>query len=145
MTCDQPDQVPKSAPPSEPEHLHHYVVVREDLPPERKLVDVGHACGESVRPECCPLPQDTHLVALSVPDEGALLELYGRAVGAGYDCALIREPDEPWCGAAMAFAIAPQVRKSKLKKLFWGLPKAGQEGEVRRGVGVQGVDLGEAG
>lgn len=68
-----------------------------------------HAAGES-SPGGQFLPSDTRAVALSVPDEAALLRLEDELRTAGINFRAIREPDAPYHGALMAIGIQPQPR-----------------------------------
>jgi hypothetical protein len=49
----------------------------------------------------------THAVVLAVPDEAALLDVAARLERRGLPFVLVREPDPPWHGAAMAIGLAP--------------------------------------
>jgi peptidyl-tRNA hydrolase len=68
------------------------------------------ACGVS-------LPEDTHAVVLQVPDEAALLAVHEDLLRADVRHSLIREPDAPFCGAATAIGVPPQLR-DKLRPLL---------------------------
>lgn len=97
--------------------LHHYVVVRADLPPGLQAAQVIHAAGESAL-LTASLPPGTHAVALHADGEAALVAL-GRALdGAGFACAKIYENDPPYAGQLMALGVAPLERTSKLKRLL---------------------------
>jgi len=80
-----------------------------------------HAAGESARlaPE---LPDNTHAVVLSVPDEVSLLEIEAELLQAGIPHKTIREPDSPYGGAATCLGIMPMSRSKPLRKLLGGLP-----------------------
>ena len=86
--------------------LHHYVVVRNDLPLGALVAQVIHAADESIDG---PVPSGTHAVALAVPDEEALERVEQRLVENGVPHTPIREPDAPWNGALMAIGILPMV------------------------------------
>ncbi len=76
-----------------------------------------HAAGES---SPGALPPDTHAVVLQVADEAELLLVHQRLVDAGIAHVLVREPDAPYLGAAMAIGVPPQPRdnlRPHLKKL----------------------------
>lgn len=77
-----------------------------------------HAAGESVRD---PVPSHTYAVALKARSEAQLVELHVRLERAGIACVLIREPDPPWNGAAMALGITPCDR-TLVKKYLSQLP-----------------------
>lgn len=68
------------------------------------MVAAVHAAGES-SPGFLPL--DTYAVVLSVPDEAALLRLHAREELH----VLIREPDPPFNGQALAIGFVPGPRE----------------------------------
>ena len=70
-----------------------------------------HAAGESSPGS---LPEHTFAVALSVDNEQQLVKLSHDLRIAGVKHTLVREPDAPWCGAAMTIGVVPDVR-SKLR------------------------------
>lgn len=86
--------------------LHHYVIVRNDLPRGVMVAQVVHAAGESVDG---PVPPGTHAVALAAPDEPTLARVEDRLVEHGIPHHAVREPDSPWEGALMAIGIEPMV------------------------------------
>lgn len=96
---------------------YHYVVVREDIPLDALVVNVGHACGESVVE--APISKKTRLVLLKVADEAKLLEEAERARAKGFQVEVVYEPDPPYNGAAMAFALAPSTKRNQLRKHFY--------------------------
>lgn len=51
------------------------------------------------------MARGTHAVALAVPDEAALLDVAARLERRGLPFVLVREPDPPWHGAAMAIGL----------------------------------------
>jgi peptidyl-tRNA hydrolase len=57
------------------------------------------------------VPSGTYAVALQVEDEAALLVLSAALTEAGFTHTLIREPDAPWLGQAMAIGLPPQPRE----------------------------------
>ena len=69
-----------------------YVLVREDISLEQKLVQVGHAALEAgfrfQQPE-----RTASLIVLSVPDREALEAAAVRLNAKGIDCHLFHEPD----------------------------------------------------
>jgi len=79
---------------------------------------VIHAAGESA---LGPLPPATHAIALSVPDEAALLGIEARLREARVPHVAIREPDPPWCGALMAVGVCP-APKARLRPFLRRLP-----------------------
>lgn len=52
----------------------------------------------------------TYAVALAARSEAALLRLHDKLKYHGIQHALVREPDPPYNGAAMALGIPPQAR-----------------------------------
>lgn len=91
------------------------MIVRKDLPHGHQLAQSVHAAGESG-----PATSGTYAVVLGVPDEGTLLELHARLTYFRVPHVLIREPDPPYLGAAMAIGFPPQPR-SLLRKYTKGL------------------------
>lgn len=83
--------------------LYHYVIVRSDLPIGAIVAQTIHAAGESSG----KVPSGTRAVALSVPNERALLRLEDRLIELGIAHAAIREPDPPYHGALMAIGLEP--------------------------------------
>lgn len=92
------------------------------MPPGVQFAQLCHAAGESSPGN---LPPDTHAVILGVDSEAQLLEVAARLSEAGCEFVLIREPNAPWLGAAMAVGVRPQPRTKKLRKLMSGLRLAG--------------------
>lgn len=101
--------------------LRHYVIVRADLPTGVRLAQTIHAAGESVR---FPIVSGTHAYALEVPDERTLLEVSQKLREVGVNHRLIVEPDEPYCGQAMAIGIEPTRDRSKIRRVTSHLPLA---------------------
>lgn len=100
-----------------------YCLVRKDLPVYIQMVQACHACGEAILE--APISSATILRLLHVANEVELLEFAEKLKAKNYHIALIREPDEPWNGAAMALATEPATERiSGLTKLFYHLPKA---------------------
>lgn len=95
-----------------------YVVVRTDIPADKLLVNYGHACSECVTQ--APIPKTTRLVLLGVKNEAELLEYADDARSKGFEPAVVYEPDEPYCGAAMSFGLI-STRRNQLRKLFYHL------------------------
>lgn len=68
------------------------------------------------------LPENTHAVVLAVPDEPALLALADRLSRRGLVHKLIREPDEPFNGAATAIGVAPTFARREVRRVLSNLP-----------------------
>ena len=83
-----------------------------------KVAQTIHAAGASVRE---PVPPETRAVALCVRDQPELLALAERLGSAGIAFTLIREPDPPYLGAAMALGVSPQPRAA-LRRHLSSLP-----------------------
>lgn len=83
------------------------MVVRADLPLGTVLAQTIHAAGES---HPLPVESGTYAVALQVPDEAALFAVSDQLTEAGFSHTLIREPDAPYLGQAMAIGLPPQPR-----------------------------------
>lgn len=77
-----------------------------------------HAAGESSPGQ---LPENTYAVALAAENEEDLLVLEFKLKRAGIPHKTIREPDEPYLGAAMAIGIVPCGR-STVRKLLSRFP-----------------------
>jgi len=80
-----------------------------------------HAAGESSAVRLANLPEDTHAIVLSVPDESALVALAERLAKAGIAHVTIREPDSPWNNSLMAIGLVP-ARREELKRHLSSLP-----------------------
>lgn len=97
-----------------------YILVRKDLPIHTQMVNVGHAGGESVR--VAPIDKRTRIRLLWVDDEAQLLFFYEEMKKKGYPVDIVNEPDEPYCGAAMALGCGPMTeRVSALSKILYHL------------------------
>lgn len=94
--------------------LHHYVIVRDDLPRGVLAAQLIHAAGESSD----RVPSGTHAVCLAVKDELELLELERRLCERDVPHTAIREPDAPWHGALMAIGIEPMARTQPMRRIF---------------------------
>ena len=79
-----------------------------------------HAAGETGRAEV-----GTHAVVLSVPNEAELLRVAERLQRRDVDFHLVKEPDAPFNGAAMAIGLPPGPRQRVLS----GLPLYALEGK----------------
>ena len=78
-----------------------------------------HAAGESI---AGPVARGTHAVALAAEDERALLDVAARLTRRGIQHVLIREPEPPWHGAAMAIGLAPVPDRREVRRVLGGLP-----------------------
>lgn len=100
--------------------LHHFVIVRDDLPIGVLAAQVIHAAGESVEGK---VPSGTHAVALAAPSEEALERIEQRLVENDVPHTSIREPDSPWNGALMAIGIRPMAQDNpNLRRAVKRLP-----------------------
>ena len=116
---DQPDGVTEK-PPAQ------YVLVRKDLPTFVQMVNVGHACGESIRQ--APISKRTVIRLLHVANEAELLEFKEKLEAKGFHVAVVYEPDPPYNGQAMSLATEPLTeRTSALSKIVYHLKTAREE------------------
>jgi len=119
--------------------LTHYVVVRSDLPLGFLAAQVVHAAGESSPGN---IPEGTHAVVLSVPNEDALWDVHSDLIQSGPippgvrsgtwngSHTLIVEPDAPrgreatWGsdGELTAIGIAPTKDRAAYAKALGRLP-----------------------
>lgn len=100
--------------------LHHFVIVRDDLPRGVLAAQVIHAAGESTDG---PVPSGTHAVALAAPSEEALERIEQRLIEHDVPHTSIREPDAPWNGALMAIGIRPMPQSNpNLRRAVKRLP-----------------------
>lgn len=99
--------------------LTHYVIVRADLPIGIIAAMIAHAAGESSPGS---LPEGTHAIVLSVPDEATLHALLARLTLSGLAWHPVYEPDAPYFGQLMAIGVAPVLR-SIGKRTLSSLPK----------------------
>ena len=101
--------------------LHHYVLVRADLPKGVALAQTIHAAGES----CVgPLPPGTFAYALSVRDEDELYEYAERLWEAEIPHRVIIETDGEYAGQAMTLGLFPTPDKESVRRILGGLPLA---------------------
>jgi hypothetical protein len=100
----------RAGPSVSTQSLTHYCIVRADLPRGTMAAQLVHAAGESVREA---LPTGVFAVVLAVPDESALLRAHARLCDLGVAHRLVREPDAPWLGAAMAIGVVPIDRTDR--------------------------------
>jgi hypothetical protein len=84
--------------------------VRRDLPLGAIAAQLIHAAGASASGHS--VPDDTHAVALAVPDEASLLVLETQLQASGVLFHAVREPDAPYLNALMAIGIPPQQREA---------------------------------
>lgn len=100
--------------------LHHYVIVRLDVPRGTQAAQLIHAAGESA---CLAgsVPPGTNAVALGVPGEARLLELGRTLTAAGIPHVQITETEGAFAGQVMAIGCAP-APKAGLKKFFSSIP-----------------------
>ena len=73
---------------------------------------ICHAAGESG-----PARPGTYAVILAVPNEQSLMRLASVLGDRGVGHLLIREPDAPWNGQAMAIGLPPGKRCKALSNL----------------------------
>lgn len=106
---------------SQQQTLHHYVLVRDDLPRGVALAQTIHAAGESGDG---PLPSGTFAYALAVKDEEELHEYAGKLWDAEIPHKVIVETDGPYAGQAMTIGLFPTRDKSSIRKILGGLPLA---------------------
>lgn len=103
------------------EILHHYIVLRNDLPSGTKLAMTVHAAGESAVRQ---IPEGTFAYVLRVDDEAELLRRSERLRAIGCPHIVVREPDVPWNGQAMAIGLVPTTDKERCSKVLGDLPLA---------------------
>lgn len=97
--------------------MHHYVIVRRDIPVGLQAAQITHAAGESARLSET-LPAGTHAVTLHIHDEAAINELGRTLSSAGIKYASIVENDPPYENQLMAIGLSPQVRTPLIKKIL---------------------------
>lgn len=107
------------APAGVPAVLHHYVIIRRDLPFGVQVAQTIHAAGESSPGN---ISESTHAVALHAKDEAQLEKIERALLEAGFRFKAIREPDAPYLGALMAIGLSPVVRTPQLRQLLGKLP-----------------------
>lgn len=109
------------------ETLYHYVIVRSDLPTGAQFAQAVHAAGESVRER---VPDGTHAVVLSVPNEEALLSIAESLWKNGFandEYTVIVEPDLPdtghaYAGQFTAIGLRPSSDRERIGKVLGRLP-----------------------
>lgn len=89
---------------------YQYIVLHQSCRnhPGVTAVQAAHAAGESLRGG--PATGDTHVVALVAETSAELEALAARLHAASIHYVLIREPDEPYNGAAVALGVEPMDR-----------------------------------
>lgn len=92
--------------------------MRRDLPLGVLAAQILHAGGESSPGS---LPEGTHAVVLSVPDEHALRCVAARLELARIPFVRVIEDDAPWTGQLMALGLAP-ARKEAVRRCLSSLP-----------------------
>lgn len=98
--------------------LYHYCIVRKDIPLGSQAAQLIHAAGDS---SFGNLPSDTHAVALHARDQPELLRIHEKLTAAGIQHKLVREPDPPFNGEAVAIGVVPMPR-DQVSKLVSQLP-----------------------
>jgi len=100
-------------------HASQLVVPGKDTPPtyDQTLDMLDAFANWGPQSELLCLPEDTHAVCLTVPDESRLLELHHRLAEDGIPHKLICEPDPPHNGAAMAIGLLPCPRELVRRRL----------------------------
>lgn len=81
--------------------------------------NVGHAAGNSVR---TPLPDDTRVVVLYVPDEQTLRQLAIALGEKSLTARLVIEDAGPYEGQAMALGVEPTTERARVQKVTSHLP-----------------------
>ena len=99
--------------------LHHYCIMRRDLPMGVFAAQLIHAAGES-NPEGI----HSYAVALWVDDEEELAAKEARLLEHDIPHVAVREPDAPWDNQLMAIGVCPIDRSTnkQLRKIVAGLP-----------------------
>lgn len=87
-----------------------------------QVAQTAHAAGESVPRELAPIPEGTIVVALSVPDEGALRRVALALGEHSQTYKLITEVDGPFAGQAMAIGVTPTCDRASVRKAVSSLP-----------------------
>lgn len=88
-----------------------YVLVHPSLVPRPGILacQVAHAATEAIVE--APVPRDTHVCALVAGSSEEIERVSALLKDAGLQHAVMREPDEPYNGAATALATAPLPRE----------------------------------
>lgn len=95
---------------NQPSHPYQYIVLHSSCRNHVGVaaVQAAHAAAESV--QVAPISKETYVCVLEAKTSEDLERLAEKLTAAGVHHALIREPDEPYFGAATAVGIAPQER-----------------------------------
>ena len=93
------------------EPLYHYVIVRGDIPFGDAMAQNTHASGESAVLAIRGVPEGTRAVVLEAENESEIERYSVKLTDRGILHVVIREPDAPFNGAAMAIGIPPLPRK----------------------------------
>lgn len=93
--------------------------MRKDLPIGTIAAQLVHAAGESA---LFKIPEGTHAVVLSVPNEDELLSLEQLLLDNSIPHRAIRESDSPWNGQIMAIGLIPSRKTEKIKKVLSRFP-----------------------
>lgn len=101
--------------------LHHYVIVRRDLPLGVIAAQVIHAAGESSD----RVPSGTYAVALAARDEPHLETLEKKLIRLDIPHKAIREPDRQ--DELMAIGIEPVRDRRALRRVVQKLPLLGEK------------------
>jgi peptidyl-tRNA hydrolase len=101
-----------------PAVLHHFIIVRADLPIGVLASQVTHAAGESSPGN---LPEGTNAVVLSVPDEAGLEAVSKRLALAGTEHVRIVENEGKYAGQFLAIGCKPG-RKKEVGRALRHLP-----------------------
>ncbi len=106
-----------------PSNLHHYVIIRKDIPFGDQLAQSIHAAAESPGPK--PEP-GTHAYALHALDEYHLNLVAARLDKAGIRyCRVVECPDDvDFPNQLMAIGVEPTEDKASVKKILSSLPLA---------------------
>lgn len=98
--------------------LHHYCLIRKDLPIGPQFAQLIHAAGESN-----PDGLRSYAVALYVDNEEQLKEKEAQLLHHDIKHTAVREPDEPWNNQLMVVGINPIDRSTSkpLRKIVAGL------------------------
>lgn len=108
---------------TKPSNLHHYIIVRRDLPVGAQLAQACHAAGESPGPRPAP---GTTVVVLHAADEHHLRLIQDRLLKAGLAFGTVIEcdDDEDYPGQLMSIGLAPVTDRSAVRKVLSSLPLA---------------------
>jgi peptidyl-tRNA hydrolase len=101
-----------------PSPLHHYIIVRNDLPLGILAAQIAHASGESILSR---VPPGTYAIVLHVSNEAALTEISSKLTHNCVSHVVVHESAGSYKGQAMAIGIAPAA-KNVLKKHLSSLP-----------------------